>query len=305
MTTMHTPHLSVGLPVFNGANFLAESIESVLRQDFADFELIVSDNGSTDETPEICRHYAAADPRIRVIRHEINRGGAWNFNHVFALGRAPFFKWQAHDDVCLPGFFRRCLDLLAAARPPVVIAYPRMELIDEHGRPLDHFLPESMETRRAQPHQRIAHVLRTMTMGRPQFGIIRTDALRRTRLYLPVIAADFVLLSELALLGEFWEVPETLFQRRIHSGCSTRANRGLDELQQWWDPSQRRYRRWLPPMLRLGLEFVRSTHRLPLPAHEKLLCDANALWVWYFRQLRNYGGRWRRRLFHGLRPQPA
>lgn len=300
---MPTPRLHVGIPVYNGENFLAASIESVLRQDFSDFELIISDNGSTDRTPAICADYAARDSRVRFHRQEQNRGGAWNYNHVFHLSTAPLFKWQAHDDLCLPGFFRRCVEEFDRAPSSVVVVFPRTELIDaEDRRSISNLLPECMETRRARPHQRLADVLRSMTMGHPQFGIIRSAALRQTRLFDRMIAADFVLLGELAMLGEFWEVPETLFQRRIHSGISTRANRGADQLLQWWDPTQPKYRRLLSPMLRLGSEYLRSIRRLPLPPVEKLRCCATALGVWYPRELRNLGGPWKQRLLRTLMP---
>jgi glycosyltransferase involved in cell wall biosynthesis len=290
---MTSPRLSVGLPVYNGENFLAASIESVLRQDFTDFELIISDNGSTDRTAEICARYAAADPRVRYHRSETNQGGAWNFNRVFELSTAPLFKWQAHDDVCLPGMFRRGVETFERAPAAVVVVFPRTELVDEAGRILTHFLPEHMETRRPQPHQRLADVLRSMTMVRAQFGFVRAAALRQTRLFDRMIAADFILFGELAMLGELWEMPETLFQRRIHAGISTRANTGTDQLMQWWDPTQRKYRGLLSPMLRLGGEYFRSIRRLPLPFGEKLRCALTVVSVWFVRELRNTGGRWR------------
>ena len=290
---MPTPRLSVGIPVYNGEKFLASSIESVLRQDFTDFELIISDNGSTDRTPEIAAAFAAADPRVRFHRVESNQGGAWNFNRVFELSTAPLFKWQAHDDLCLPGFFRKCIEVFDRAPASVVVVYPRTLVTDEHGQPLPEYFPERMETRRPLPYQRLDDVLRRMTMVRAQFGLIRASALRQTRLFDRMIAADFVLFAELALIGEIWQVPETLFQRRIHANISTKANRGANQLIQWWDPGMRKYRGVLPPMLRLGWEYVRSIRRLPLAPIEKLRCTAVALWTWHVRELRNLGGQYK------------
>lgn len=302
---MPIPRLSVGIPVYNGEKFLASSIESVLQQDFTDFELIISDNGSTDRTPAIAAHYATVDPRVRFHRQEVNQGGAWNFNHVFELSTAPLFKWQAHDDLCLPGFFRKCIEVFDQAPPSVVIVYPKTEVTDEHGQVLTDYLPERMETRRPRPHERLTDVLRAMTMVRAQFGIIRSDALRLTRLYDRMIAADFVLMAELALIGEIWQVPEVLFRRRIHPGISTKANRGADQLMQWWDPKQTRYRFVIPPMMRLGLEYVRSIRRLPLEPAERLKCIGTALWTWYVREFRNVGGRYKASLQRRWMPQGA
>src|SRR5215217_3975058 len=80
-----SPRLSIGLPVYDGAMFLAEALDSLLAQTFTDFELIISDNASTDATQSICEQYAAHDCRIRYLRQDINRGLAWNLNHVFEL----------------------------------------------------------------------------------------------------------------------------------------------------------------------------------------------------------------------------
>lgn len=293
---MNTPRLSVGLPVYNGAEYLAESIESVLAQEGPSFELVISDNGSTDSTPAICAHYAARDARVRYHREPVNRGGAWNYNRVFALSTAPIFKWQAHDDICLPGLFRRCVPVLEAAPPSVALVFPETQFVDACRHPIrEGILPEPLETRDPRPHRRLAHVLRHMTIVHPQFGFIRAAALRQTRLYLGMIAADFVLLAELALLGELWAVPEPLFQRRLHPHISTRASCGEAALLHWWDPTRRPEWNPLPPLLRLGGEYLRSIRRLPLPPHEQFLCSVAVLWVWHERQLRNLAGRARER----------
>ena len=80
------PRVSIGLPVYNGEVYLSGALDTLLGQTFTDLELIISDNASTDRTPEICRSYAARDHRVRYIRHEVNRGVPWN--HNFALGQA-------------------------------------------------------------------------------------------------------------------------------------------------------------------------------------------------------------------------
>ena len=93
------PRLSIGLPVYNGEKFLAESIESLLGQSYEDFELIISDNASTDGTADICRRYAQQDPRIRYIRQQQNIGSAPNHNFVIEQARGELFKHASHDDL--------------------------------------------------------------------------------------------------------------------------------------------------------------------------------------------------------------
>ena len=99
---MTKPRVSIGLPVFNGDKYLADVLDSLLSQSYPHFELIISDNASTDKTAEICRGYINKDSRIRYIRHPENMGAAWNYNHVVGLAQGEYFKWAAHDDLYHP-----------------------------------------------------------------------------------------------------------------------------------------------------------------------------------------------------------
>jgi glycosyltransferase involved in cell wall biosynthesis len=92
------PRLSVGMPIFNGARFIRQAVDSILGQLFTDFELIISDNASTDDTSIICQEYAKRDKRIRYFRQEENKGAHFNFNFVLAQARGEYFMWAAYDD---------------------------------------------------------------------------------------------------------------------------------------------------------------------------------------------------------------
>jgi glycosyltransferase involved in cell wall biosynthesis len=92
------PVVSIGMPVYNGEKYIREALDSLLTQTFADFDLIISDNASTDGTENICREYAGKDKRIRYIRQELNQGASQNFNHVLNMADGKFFMWAAHDD---------------------------------------------------------------------------------------------------------------------------------------------------------------------------------------------------------------
>src|SRR5947209_962278 len=124
-----SPRVSIGLPVYNGAQYLREAVESILDQTFMDFELVISDNGSSDDTELICRQYAEKDQRIRYYRYETNRGPGWNSHHVFELSRGEYFKWLAHDDRCAPQFLEKCVGALDANRS-AVLCCSRLRLID-------------------------------------------------------------------------------------------------------------------------------------------------------------------------------
>ena len=135
MMNQNTPRVSVGMPVYNGERFVAQAIELILSQTFRDFELIISDNASTDATERICREYAERDGRIRYYRSEKNCGAAWNNNHLVHLARGEYFKWQCHDDYCDPTFIEKCLAGIRGDRS-VVLCYPQFVRVDEQGRRL-------------------------------------------------------------------------------------------------------------------------------------------------------------------------
>ena len=105
------PRVSIGLPVYNGERYLRESIDSILAQTFQDFELVVCDNASTDETARICEEYAERDPRVRYFRNARNIGGINNANLTFERSRGDLFRWAAHDDVCAPVLLERCVQV--------------------------------------------------------------------------------------------------------------------------------------------------------------------------------------------------
>src|SRR5207245_5286947 len=102
-----TPRVSVGLPVYNGEKFLRKRLDSVLEQTFENFELIISDNASTDATLVICMEYSKKDKRIRYIRQEKNMGLTWNFNFVLQEAKGEYFVWAAVDDHWYPTFLEK------------------------------------------------------------------------------------------------------------------------------------------------------------------------------------------------------
>src|SRR2546426_6424374 len=123
-----TLRVSIGLPVFNCDPLLRQAVDSLLTQTYSDFELVISDNASTDGTEAICREYAAKDHRVRYYRGERNRGAVWNWNRVFELSGGEYFKWAAHDDLCAPDYVERCVEVLDRD-PSVVLCYAETVLI--------------------------------------------------------------------------------------------------------------------------------------------------------------------------------
>lgn len=230
------PAISIGLPVYNGEKYLKQSLDSILKQDFPDFELIISDNASTDATEEICRAYAARDSRIQYSRLSENFGAAKNYNRVFEMSSGTYFKWAAHDDLLHPRFLGSCVEAFETFDQPPSIVHPNDEFIDEFGTVIGPHR-DNMQTNSEYPALRAFQVLQEMNMVAAVFGLFHRETLAKTRLIGSFIASDYVLLLETALLGKVVRLEgPPLFQRREHSEMSRKANISEEEVLRWFDP---------------------------------------------------------------------
>ena len=126
------PALTIGIPVFNGARFVAETIEASLAQTDVALHVVVADNASTDDTPAICRDYARADPRLRYVRFEEHLGVAGSYSRTFGLCETEFFKWAASDDLFHPTFAHKALAALRAQGPVSTLLTQAAQEYREH-----------------------------------------------------------------------------------------------------------------------------------------------------------------------------
>jgi glycosyltransferase involved in cell wall biosynthesis len=298
---MASPRITVGIPVHNGEKYLPTAVDSVLRQDYEDFEVIISDNASTDSTPEICREYAARDKRIHYVRSQANIGAAPNFNRVFALAQGEYFKWLSHDDECYPAFLSSCMEVLEEAPDSVTLVYPLCEVIDEGGN-FRRRIVEDVKTSAPRPDQRFRRVVFNRTSAQALCGLIRSKHLRQTRLRGSFPMDDCALLAELALLGELWEIPRVLLKIRLHPGNANRLHTTGRSLAAWMDPVNKNKTFFLPPEVRLLVEGFRSVEHVPLRPVDKLLCYATAL-AYSVRPMRNFAGKHRHGVLKWCRAQ--
>jgi len=241
--TDQQPRVTVGVPVFNGEPFLSQTIDSLLDQTFSDFEIVISDNASTDRTQEICQAYASRDPRVRYYRNEVNLGAAWNHNRVFELARGQFFRWNSADDLCAPEFLARCVDALDH-EPGAVMACANVTIIDEHGNPIKPGMIPA-EVASSLVTQRFRRNIKTDHPCQHIYSLIRSEALRRTDLMGGYNDADRVLLAHLSLFGRCVLIPEPLMSNRDHDARFSRnfAWRSREGAA-WFDPRSRKGKRF-------------------------------------------------------------
>jgi glycosyltransferase involved in cell wall biosynthesis len=264
------PRLSVGLPVYNGESYLAESLESLLGQTYENFELIISDNASTDSTADICRRYEKQDSRIRYVRQPRNIGGAPNHNYVVQQARGELFKWASADDLYARDLLKRCVDALNEF-PHVVLAHSWTATTDGSGaaRPVEY----SLATASPSAPERFRSLLFD-NGGDDTEGVIRLSVLHRTPLLGSYHHSDRTLSAELGLYGPFYHVPDWLYFRRDHA---ERAERAFKTVRDWCanlDPCRADPLRH--PAIRLYAEyvwgFVAAIRRAPLSSVEKRKC---------------------------------
>jgi glycosyltransferase involved in cell wall biosynthesis len=264
------PRLSIGLPVYNGENFVAESIESLLGQSYEDFELIISDNASKDGTEDICRRFADQDSRIRYIRQQHNIGSAPNHNFVIEQARGELFKHASHDDL----YARDLLTLCVAALdeyPHVVLAHSWSAVIDGSGA-VTKLVEYPVDTAAPRAPDRFRSMLFD-GWGDDEGGVIRTDVLRRTALHASYHFADRTFTAEIALHGPFYMVPDWLYFRREHGAQGGKLGNVRKRCANM-DP--RRASRLTNPTARLYTEYIwgyaSAIWRAPLSPAERQEC---------------------------------
>ena len=199
MENNHKPHVSIGLPVYNGQKYLEEALISILNQSYSDFELIISDNASTDQTQAICYAYMAKDNRIRYYRNDKNLGVAPNYNRVYEVSLGDYFKWADYDDILAPDFLYKSVETLDQ-NPEVVACFPRVKLIDAQGKFLEDYDPLP-DTSSPNAHERFRNLIIDTRRAVQAMGLMRSSIIRKTGLHRSFPSSDEVFIAEMALYG--------------------------------------------------------------------------------------------------------
>jgi glycosyltransferase involved in cell wall biosynthesis len=203
------PLVSIGIPVFNGEMGIEEAISSLLKQSYTNFEIVISDNGSTDGTFEIIHRLSRMNSKIRIFRSESNRGSIWNFNKVFEESVGKYFMWAAHDDTHDPSFIAECVYAMEADSSAVLcVAQTQMKLQSSEKviwiSSMQSFLGKD------SLHERYRETIRNFpAVG--MYGLYRRESLLKTSLFPKVIGGDLLMIQELSIFGKFIEVPKILF----------------------------------------------------------------------------------------------
>ena len=209
--------LTVALPVYNGQEYLAEALASLLAQSYANFRLVISDNGSTDQTLHICELFCRNDSRVSYIRHTLNRGPSWNFTYLLNIANTKYFMWAASDDLWHINYVESCMMQLAAD-PEIAIAASLVTPFSDHAY-LDPYrqLSELPAATRWQTRQNYLRQPEENGKANLVYGIFRTDVLKlasRRKLFNECWGADMLLVYRCLTFGRLSIFNQPLFYKR-------------------------------------------------------------------------------------------
>lgn len=217
------PKLTIGMPVFNGGLFIREAIDSLLAQTFSDFELVISDNASTDNTQAICYEYENLDSRVRYIRHPENLGAIANFKFVLDNASSPYFMWAAADDVWDRQWIETLLPIAEAKR---CMAFGTVLIIDSDNDAVSH-LANYRDFNFVGPKifRRLQYYLRPGLEGKPNpiYGVYPRDTLTQgcfSALEEYSNGSDMMFLYRYLACNEIRSTKYVTLKKRVHSGCA-------------------------------------------------------------------------------------
>lgn len=207
------PLVSIGLPVYNAARSIQRAIDTLLAQDYPNFELIISDNASTDDTWNICQQYQTQDARVQAYRNPTNIGAIANFERAFALAKGEYFCWAAYDDWWEATFISKCVERLEAT-PDSPLCHVRHVDVNENGEFIETAYAVDLEN--SSSWQRTHSLMSAWPIPNVYvYGLFRRELLRDLLPHVRIIASDTLLLLKVAQLGRIVSVNEPLHKYNI------------------------------------------------------------------------------------------
>ena len=211
--------LSIGMPVYNGEKYLIQALDSLLTQSFKDFELIISDNASTDNTAEICKRYLEKDNRIKYYRNKVNIGWAANFNNLINYATAPYFMMAADDDMWEPSYISKLINIMESDKS-IVLAFSVIDSIDEDGKQIRVY-PKILKLSSSETifKRLFKFIMFEESDGKANliYGIMRLNRVKEIGGFnksLGEFAPDVLWLFSMLFKGNFYLIDELLFHKR-------------------------------------------------------------------------------------------
>jgi glycosyltransferase involved in cell wall biosynthesis len=231
-----TPLVSIGLPTFNGEKWIEETINCLLKQDYPNFHIIISDNASTDSTGKICKAFPDNYENIKYFRQDNNIGGSENFNFLIQKAHGKYFMFAGDHDLFDLSYISRCVKELEQNNN-INLCYSKSHLIGEEGDFIEE-MNDTIITTGMSPVRRYIYFLKNADRLNMLYGVIRLDVLKNIRGFKKIIGPDDAILAELSLKGAFYQINEPLFFRRRNRPDAKSKNEYLDRVMKDLDPQK-------------------------------------------------------------------
>jgi len=236
MKTNKKPFVSIGMPVYNGERYITQALDSLLSQDYDNFELIISDNASSDSSPDICLEYKNKDDRIKFYRNDKNIAAKDNFRRVLELSSGQYFMWAACDDLWTPNYISSLLKALTSDENSV-LAFSQLNNIDENGNICREYPNLHLLSSKAPLIDRLNNIIwfrEEDGKANLVYGLIRSDILKQIDIFKPYgfgnWGVDYLLVFRLALFGKFLFINDSCFYKRLTEESISRwANTSPEE----------------------------------------------------------------------------
>lgn len=287
--------ISIGLPVYNAERYLPQTIDSLLAQDYPNFEVVITDNASTDRTADICRNYAGRNPQIRYYRHERNMGMYLNFNKAFELCRGDFFIWAGGHDYWDKNLLSSCVEEMLRF-PDIVLCTPQYKHIDENGETIS-VTRTALDTRGRKASERFRAMLREPIFCFAVYSLMRANALRKTHLFSEAFFSDRILWAELGLNGEFYFTDKAYIYMRMFSARDSHEGRNeVDKVKRLIPPERVKSRSGIImarfPFCQLNYRVLRALYASKIGLFDKLRLTFALPRAWIINALNEQTIRW-------------
>jgi len=230
------PKICLGMPLFNQTNFLTEALESLLRQTYRDFRLIVVDDSIETGPGQIVKEFASKDNRISYAKNESRKGMIDNWKACFhSAGDVDYFAWVSDHDVWHPEWLESLISILEA-NPNVILTYPKIAYITTEGQRYNKKLSQHFSTEGLTDSQRVRAISKDACyFGKMVYGLFRANALRQSGVFRRLLFPDVILLHELCLQGDFRQVDRELwYLRRMSDFSIARQKKMLFVKRPWY-----------------------------------------------------------------------
>jgi len=216
------PLITIGMPVYNGDNFLKRRLNNILEQTFTNFKLIISDNASSDKTQNICEEYSRKDKRIHYVRQEKNMGILRNFNYVLQRAKSKYFVWAAVDDIWLSEFLEKNVKVLDV-NEKVVGSISKIKYTNENGSFIDY---EEVDYRKypitGSYEDKVTFYLKVKTIENI-YALYRRDELSKCVIRKANHAVDNAMILNVLKFGDIIVLDDVLMYRNLY-GISSETN---------------------------------------------------------------------------------